>query len=382
MKKVKYGLVLSGGGTKGSYEVGVLKALKKLKIDIDIVSGASIGTINAIFLVQNEVNKLENLYKTININNIIGTNNTLDINKNIFNPHNLMNIANDYIKYKGVSNEPLKELLYENVNIKKINKSNTKFCFMVYDTKKKSGKEIYVKDFTKEKLIDYVLASSCFPIYKKQEIDGKLYMDGGLYDNMPIDILTKKGYKNIIVVDISGIGIIKKNNKENINYKLIKPDESLGGTFDFNKETIEKNIKLGYLDTLKVFHKLQGIYYYFDNNEYIKLINRYTIKQIIGLEEAALIYNFDRYKIYNFKEFITKILERYESNNKKYKQIKKGNINIKVINEAINKGYGISLCIDILNNYPSILNTYSGLFSNYLNAARAIIEIKSNINTK
>ena len=83
MKKVKYGLVLSGGGTKGSYEVGVLKALKKLKIDIDIVSGASIGTINAIFLVQNEVNKLENLYKTININNIIGTNNTLDINKNI-----------------------------------------------------------------------------------------------------------------------------------------------------------------------------------------------------------------------------------------------------------------------------------------------------------
>ena len=37
MKKVKYGLVLSGGGTKGSYEVGVLKALKKLKIQQNLI---------------------------------------------------------------------------------------------------------------------------------------------------------------------------------------------------------------------------------------------------------------------------------------------------------------------------------------------------------
>ena len=47
MNNTKYGLVFSGGGTKGSYQVGALKALKEMHIKIGAVSGASIGSINA-----------------------------------------------------------------------------------------------------------------------------------------------------------------------------------------------------------------------------------------------------------------------------------------------------------------------------------------------
>lgn len=43
---MKVGLVLSGGGAKGAYQVGVLKALRELDIRIDAVSGASIGALN------------------------------------------------------------------------------------------------------------------------------------------------------------------------------------------------------------------------------------------------------------------------------------------------------------------------------------------------
>lgn len=43
---MKVGLVLSGGGAKGAYQVGVLKALRELGIQIDAVSGASIGALN------------------------------------------------------------------------------------------------------------------------------------------------------------------------------------------------------------------------------------------------------------------------------------------------------------------------------------------------
>jgi NTE family protein len=43
---MKVGLVLSGGGAKGAYQVGVLKALRELGTRIDAVSGASIGALN------------------------------------------------------------------------------------------------------------------------------------------------------------------------------------------------------------------------------------------------------------------------------------------------------------------------------------------------
>ena len=42
-------VVLSGGGSKGAYEIGVWKALRKLHISYDIVTGTSVGALNAAF---------------------------------------------------------------------------------------------------------------------------------------------------------------------------------------------------------------------------------------------------------------------------------------------------------------------------------------------
>lgn len=47
---MKVGLVLSGGGAKGAYQVGVLKALQEYGIRIDVISGASIGALNGAIL--------------------------------------------------------------------------------------------------------------------------------------------------------------------------------------------------------------------------------------------------------------------------------------------------------------------------------------------
>lgn len=48
--QMKVGLVLSGGGAKGAYQVGVLKALLELGTRIDVVAGASIGALNGAVL--------------------------------------------------------------------------------------------------------------------------------------------------------------------------------------------------------------------------------------------------------------------------------------------------------------------------------------------
>ena len=45
-------IVLSGGGAKGSYEIGVWKALRRLNIKYDIVTGTSVGALNGALMTQ------------------------------------------------------------------------------------------------------------------------------------------------------------------------------------------------------------------------------------------------------------------------------------------------------------------------------------------
>lgn len=59
---MKYSLVLGGGGAKGSYEIGVFKALEEIGIEIDSVYGTSIGALNGAMVVQGDVKKAEEIW--------------------------------------------------------------------------------------------------------------------------------------------------------------------------------------------------------------------------------------------------------------------------------------------------------------------------------
>ena len=56
-----YALVLSGGGTRGAYEMGVWKALKELRVPIGGVCGTSIGAINGALFLTNTVTAIEHI---------------------------------------------------------------------------------------------------------------------------------------------------------------------------------------------------------------------------------------------------------------------------------------------------------------------------------
>ena len=65
-------LVLSGGGSKGSYEIGVWKALRKLHIKFDIVTGTSIGALNCALITQKSYYKALKLWNTVNLELLFG----------------------------------------------------------------------------------------------------------------------------------------------------------------------------------------------------------------------------------------------------------------------------------------------------------------------
>ena len=54
-----YSLCLGGGGAKGAYQVGVLKALKEFDISIAAISGSSIGALNGLFYLGCDIEKIE-----------------------------------------------------------------------------------------------------------------------------------------------------------------------------------------------------------------------------------------------------------------------------------------------------------------------------------
>lgn len=122
----EFGLVLAGGGTKGAYEVGVWKALKELNINITAIAGTSIGALNAALILQDDFEKMVDLYKTIEFDNIISMDKKIDKTKNIFNIKNLGILAAEYIQKGGLENNALRDTVNKYIDVDKIYNSKNK----------------------------------------------------------------------------------------------------------------------------------------------------------------------------------------------------------------------------------------------------------------
>lgn len=380
MEEKEYGLVLAGGGTKGAYEVGIWKALKEMNINITAVVGASIGALNGALFLQDDFMATEKMYENIKIDNIMNVNG-IDANKNIFDLSNIFNLAADYTKQKGIDNTPLREMIRKYVDMDKLYNSPIDFGLVTYSVKNKEPLQVFKNDIPREQMENYLLASSCFPIFKPQIINGEEYFDGGLYDNIPSNMLIEKGYKNIIIADIAGVGFSKKTINKDVYIKVISSSDDLGGTFDFNHERIINNIKMGYLDTMRSFNKLQGHIYYFKPEEFAKMLEIFNLQTIYGLEYAAQMYKMYKYREYIFEEFIAELQERHQDAEKQYQKIKTSNlIQIgKKLNTLFDKGLGICIAKDLYLDRPAskVSKYLLNFLKDYVVAAKALIELKN-----
>lgn len=328
----EYALVLAGGGTKGAYQVGVWKALKDIGIKITAITGTSIGAINGALILQNDVDKMIEIYQNIEITDIMEVSDKIDPNKNLFDIANIRQLLREYVQNKGIENTPLRKTLIKYLDVDKIYDSDIEFGINSYSFKTREAVELFKEDIPKDEMIDYLLASSCFPIFKSQKVGGKELVDGGFYDNAPINMLIQKGYKNIIIADVEGLGFNKRTSDRNIHLRVLSPSENIGGLFNFNHDRIRKNIIIGYLDTMNAFNHMEGNYYFFPQQEFFKMLDEFNLKTIKGLEDVAKIYKMDRYKPYDFEEFVNELYERHEEAKEKYKQAKKTFQDKKILN--------------------------------------------------
>jgi len=140
-------------------------------------------------------------------------------------------------------------------------------------------------------------------------------MDGGVVNNLPVNMLVEKGVKNIVSVEVGGFGISKKISAGGCNIFTVRCGERLVGLLDFNQKNIENARIRGYLDAMKVFGKLSGKLYFFDTVDYFKFREKYSENILHGLEKAADFFGVEKNRKYSVEEFI-KIVNKHFYNEK------------------------------------------------------------------
>lgn len=284
-------LVLSGGASKGAYQVGVLKhTMGDLKIQYDAICGISVGAINGGWLSMyphgQEVECIENL------EGIWRTLKTSSIYTNWINlpwPFSYLNYVAAIWKSSIYNSAPLIKLIHEQFDPEKMRASGKKL--KVGAVSLNSG-EYKLFDETFENMTDAILASSSFPAaFIPIEIDGQLWTDGGVRQITPLKSAIALGYDSIDVIitstdngmsEFHGTSLVKigpriidimseeimlndlsralelneliKNGaqipgKRYIDIRIFRPEESLpGSSLEFDQESISKKIDIGYAD--------------------------------------------------------------------------------------------------------------------------------------
>jgi NTE family protein len=253
--KIPYGLVFTGGGTRGCYEIGAWKALKELNVKITAVAGTSIGAINGAFFVQDDFDLAYKTWTSIKIDDFI-----------VAEDDNPIKIFISALKDKGLDVTPLKKMLNRYFDEALIRQSPVDYGLVTFSLSDVEPVMVLKKDIPDGQLVDYILASASFPLFKPAVINGKRYLDGAVYDNVPVPLLKKAGCQDIIVVNISGVGIDRNYTAEKVGIRslhTIQNSSELCGTLEFDLDKINKGIDMGYLDTLKAFGKVYGKKYYF-----------------------------------------------------------------------------------------------------------------------
>ncbi|MDY4236503.1 MAG: patatin-like phospholipase family protein [Bacilli bacterium] len=293
-------LVLGGGGAKGSYEVGVFKALRKLHMKFDIVTGVSIGSINGAFYVANEYKKCLKMWQKITTSDLFDVAIGSKMSKED------IKLLVKQMSSGGISFSNAYNFLKKNINEEKVRKSKIDYGLVTVSLTNKKPRFLTKEQIPYGKLVDYICASSiCYPFVHTQDINDESFIDGGFYDGIPINLAIDMGATEIVAVDLSVLAINKKPKDKNVKVDVIKMKDKTPLTLTFTKEYADKNIKYGYNDTMKHFNKLDGKFYTFRKNDLDKSYNELN-KYFVEILKSTIL-NEPKNKIVNELFSIAKI---------------------------------------------------------------------------
>lgn len=212
-KTEKIGLVMSGGGARGLAHIGVLKALEEHNIHISAIAGTSMGAvIGALYATGKTPEEIEILAKKVNWGRALDDDTPRE---NL--TYRRKQDSRDYLVkaqatikdgvfslpkgiVQGQNLQLLLQRLFVHVN-EESSFDDFYIPFRAVATDLETGDAVVL---SKGSLATATRASMSIPgFYAPVEIDGDLLVDGGIANNLPIDIVKSMGVDRVIVVDIA-----------------------------------------------------------------------------------------------------------------------------------------------------------------------------------
>ena len=353
MKKTAF--VLSGGGSRGAYEIGVWKALKELGTEIDMVFGTSVGAINGAMVAQGEPELAEKLWKQMQTGMIFDldtgaapvqgtgeerpadkyaehasdtrTGGIAATSKKLYDDiaesvdekleeteiaglpaKEAIAYAREIVLHGGAGTEGLRELLDEYIDEDRVRSLGMTYGLVVtaVDFPAMHGQYLLADDIPEGRLNDYITASaSCFPAARRYVIDGSSFIDGGYTDNMPVIMALQQGAESIFAVDLHAAGIVRgetvRQAKLQTEFHLLESSWELGSFLTFDKDNISRIMRLGYLDMMREAGRYRGKRYAFADEAM-------TVHDIMGAEAAAEVFGLDPLTVYD-RGYVIKVLQ-------------------------------------------------------------------------
>lgn len=252
---MKTGLVLEGGGVKGAYQAGVLKAISESGVEFDGAVGTSIGAVNSALYIEGGVNRVLDMWANINLSTV------LDIDRDVMQKLKHKDLDAALVKYIGKQIISINSLVYKSalhaaaflrgyISEEGMRNSKKDFGCAVYCLSDKKGLELMKEDIDEGELIDFVIASATYPIFPPKVIRDKKYIDGGVFDNMPSKLLKDRGYDRLVFIRTNMEDKVwqKKQDMNDKNSFFIIPKMDLGHAMNFTSERVAKFLALGYED--------------------------------------------------------------------------------------------------------------------------------------
>lgn len=265
------GAALEGGGARGAYHVGVLGAYREAGVEFGGFAGTSIGSINAALMAQGDYEKLRAMWLSLTPEKLFAepVARLLEIGQHSLGGDFLANLEQSRKDIRrGVDTSRMKALIGTILDEPKLRASGNAFALVTVCLSDLKPMQLHLEDIPEGELLHYLMASASFPGFRPEEIDGKKYLDGGLYNNCPVNLLLDKGFDQVIAIRTLAPGVFWPI-PEGVDVTVITPSRDLGNIMSFDPALIERNMNIGYFDALRVIRGLAGHHYFIEPFEEI-----------------------------------------------------------------------------------------------------------------
>ena len=184
----KIGLALGGGAVLGAVHIGVIKALDDNNINIECISGTSIGAlISALYACGTDGNCIED---------ILSNQSWFDVSKLALSKMGIL------------TNEKLGDLVTKHIDKKNFKETEIPLAIVASDLIK--GERVIINEGD---ISNAVMASTCVPgIFAPVTINDRVLVDGGITENIPISPLKEFGCDIIVGVDLTNVNNVNPEN--------------------------------------------------------------------------------------------------------------------------------------------------------------------------